>query len=58
MFAVMRFEKLKTFGNIGGVGGHCARTRETPNADPSKTKLNRWLIGDGDIVADVKKKNR
>ena len=56
MFAVMRFEKLKTYGNIGGVEGHCARTRPTPNADPEKTKFNRWLVGDGDMVNAVKKR--
>jgi hypothetical protein len=54
MFAVMRFEKLKTYGNIGGVEGHCARTRPTPNADPTKSKLNRWLIGSEHISDAVK----
>ncbi|WP_432741552.1 MobV family relaxase [Methylobacter sp. G7] len=28
--------------------------RKTQNADPAKAKLNRWLVGDGNIVGDVK----
>ncbi|MEQ1620558.1 MAG: MobV family relaxase [Methylococcales bacterium] len=56
MFAVMRFEKLKTFGNIGGVESHCLRSRETLNADPAKSMLNRWIVGDGSITSEVKRR--
>jgi len=54
-FAILRTEKLKTLGNIGGSGSHVSRNRRTPNADPSRTDLNVQLVGSGDLVADVKK---
>ncbi|MBD2254730.1 MobV family relaxase [Nostoc parmelioides] len=44
--AILRVEKLKSFGNIGGSEKHTARLQQTPNADP--TKQNIRLIGDGD----------
>lgn len=33
-------------GNVGSSGRHNDRERETPNADPERTHLNRVLIGD------------
>mgnify|MGYP003600607478 FL=1 len=33
-FAILRAEKLKTMGNIGGSLAHNYRSIETPNADP------------------------
>lgn len=39
-FAILRTAKLKTPGSIGGSLAHTFRTRETPNADPSKRLLN------------------
>jgi hypothetical protein len=44
--AILRVEKLKSFGNIGGSEKHTARLQDTPNADP--TKQNIRLIGAGD----------
>ena len=41
--AILRVEKLKTFGNVGGSEAHTARTQDTPNADPTKTNIR--LIG-------------
>jgi hypothetical protein len=41
MYAIMRFKKLKSMGEIGGVGSHHSRDRETPNADT--TVHNLWL---------------
>lgn len=41
--AILRVEKLKSFGNIGGSEKHTARLQDTPNADP--TKQNIRLIG-------------
>jgi hypothetical protein len=35
-FAILRAEKLKTMGNIGGSLAHNYRSIETPNADSSK----------------------
>ncbi|GFO73446.1 hypothetical protein BJAS_P4258 [Bathymodiolus japonicus methanotrophic gill symbiont] len=55
-YAIMRNEKLKTFGNIGGVGSHHFRTRETKNADSEKTPDNIRLIEckNDDLVEAVK----
>lgn len=35
-YAILRAEKLKSFGEIGGSLAHTFRTRETPNADPAR----------------------
>ncbi len=34
--AILRVEKLKSFGNVGGSEAHTARLQDTPNADPQK----------------------
>jgi hypothetical protein len=39
-FAILRTAKLKSFGNVGGSLAHTYRTRETENADPSRSKEN------------------
>ncbi|WP_171254563.1 plasmid recombination protein, partial [Acinetobacter baumannii] len=39
-YAILRVQKLKTMGDIGGSISHNYRTRYTPNADPSKTVNN------------------
>lgn len=39
-FAIMRFEKLKSWGSIGGSLSHTYRTRNTPNADQDREYLN------------------
>lgn len=44
--AILRVEKLKTFGNVGGSEAHTARIQDTPNADPTKTNIR--LIGNVD----------
>ena len=41
--AILRVEKLKSFGNVGGSEAHTARLQDTPNADPTKTNIR--LIG-------------
>ena len=41
MYAIMRFKKLKSWGEIGGVGSHHSRDRPTPNANPEVANL--WL---------------
>lgn len=50
-FAILRAEKLKTMGNIGGSLAHNYRSIETPNADPSKTPDNFHSLPN---VEDVK----
>ena len=42
-FAILRVEKLKSFGNVGGSEAHTARQKDTPNADPTRTNIR--LIG-------------
>jgi hypothetical protein len=39
-------------GSVGSSGRHNDRTRETPNADPKRTHLNRVLIGDERTVRE------
>ncbi|MDQ2751633.1 MAG: plasmid recombination protein [Bacteroidota bacterium] len=52
-YIILRAGKLKTNGNIAGVGAHLRRTRDTPNADPELTHLNEILRGSTDLLADV-----
>ena len=40
-FAILRTAKLKTTQNIAGSAHHCFRSRDTPNADPSRLALNK-----------------
>jgi len=44
-YAILRTEKLKTHGNIGGSLAHTFRTRETPNAVAELTPDNEVLHG-------------
>jgi hypothetical protein len=39
-FAIIRTEKIKTFSDITGSTEHTYRTRDTPNADPSRSHKN------------------
>lgn len=39
-YAILRFAKLKTWGQIGGSLSHNYRTRDTPNADSDLSHLN------------------
>ncbi|WP_226889780.1 MobV family relaxase [Nostoc sp. MG11] len=47
--AILRVEKLKSFGNIGGSEKHTARLQDTPNADPKKKNVR--LIGETDSLS-------
>jgi len=53
MYAVMRIAKLKTMGEVGALGQHNERTRETRNADAGRLGDNERLAGTGDWCADV-----
>ena len=53
MYAVMRFNKLKTMGQVSSRGAHNERTRDTPNADDERRGENERLDGSGDWRADV-----
>ena len=39
-FAILRTAKLKSLGNVSASLSHTYRTRETPNADPSRADQN------------------
>lgn len=53
MYGIMRFEKLKTKGELAGAAAHVGRKRPTPNADPAKAKDNKTLHGSVDPVQAV-----
>ena len=54
MYAILRTEKLKTAGNLGGLNNHLERKMEVPNADEDLQKYNWRKVGCGDLVKDVK----
>jgi len=56
MYAVLRIAKLKTMGEIGGLGKHNERTRETRNADGERRQDNVRLVGSGDWIADAQQR--
>jgi hypothetical protein len=51
-FAILGISKQKG-GSVALSGHHNDRTRETPNADPSRTHLNRVLAGDDRNVKQI-----
>lgn len=58
-YAILRTEKLKTFGNIGGSLSHTFRDVYTPNADSKLLKENKVLIGSyssEEVLDDIKKR--
>ena len=62
-YAILRTEKLKTMGNIGGSLAHNYRTRDTPNAVPERLHFNTHDIASADevkaaIVARLPEKRR
>lgn len=52
---ILRVGKIKKSGSstLRSVAGHFDRSRDTPNADPSRLHMNRWLIGSADLVGHV-----
>lgn len=55
-FAILRTEKLKTKGNVGGLNAHLTRTMDVPNADPDLAKYNSRPIGSADLNQDIQKR--
>lgn len=49
-YAILRAEKLKTMGSIGGSLAHNYRTRDTPNAVPERMHLNVHAMESADEV--------
>jgi len=56
MYAVMRIAKLKTMGEVGALGKHNERERETRNADAARVGDNERLAGTGNWCADVERR--
>ncbi len=56
MYAILRVAKLKTMGEIGALGKHNERTRDTPNADAERLGENVRLVGSGDWMADAQRR--
>jgi len=56
MYAVMRIAKLKTMGEVGALGKHNERERETRNADAERLGDNERLAGTGNWCADVERR--
>lgn len=52
-YAILRAEKLKTFGNIGASLSHNYRTRPTPNADPERENLNSHSMPNPQAVTEA-----
>lgn len=52
-FAILRTEKLKNFGNIGGSLAHNFRDIETPNADADRTVKNSHSLKSSAEVMDA-----
>jgi len=52
---ILRVGKIKKSGRstLSSVGGHLARSRPTPNADPSRIDQNQWIIGDENLTSHV-----
>lgn len=46
-YAIIRFEKVKSWSDISAMSAHWDRSRPTPNADPSRTPKNKVLVGQG-----------
>lgn len=53
-YAIIRFEKVKSFAAVSAMSAHWHRTRPTPNADPAKRGSNRVQVGSGNVEADVR----
>ena len=58
VYAILRVAKLKGAGKAAASGHHLERTRDTPNADPSRRYLNERLAGSGDLWADIEARLR
>ena len=52
---VLRFEKVKGIENVRQAGAHQHRLHaDTPNADPSRKRLNRVIYGTNNLAQEVK----
>lgn len=51
---VLNSMKYKSWSTLGGLERHLSRSNNPPNIDPSKTHLNRVLVGSYNICDDAK----
>ena len=56
MFAICRGKSMSDQSEITAASMHATRTRETPNADPSKRHLNRVVFGAADPAAELERR--
>lgn len=64
-YAILRVEKLKSISAIRSSVAHSWRLLDTPNADPSRSKLNRYSVSDSaeiyvkinDLLPKVRRRN-
>ncbi len=54
-YAILRIQKLKTWGAIGGAAQHNLRLRNTPNVDRERASFNEALVKTTGLVEAVKK---
>ncbi|MBU2979732.1 MobV family relaxase [Alteromonas sp. C1M14] len=53
-YAILRVEKVKSYAALAAMANHWFRLNPTPNADSSRSHLNKTLIGDNNIVSKIK----
>jgi hypothetical protein len=56
MYSIMRFDKIKSWAAVGSKQSHNVRSFDVQNADPQKMKNNRYLVGDENIIDNMKKR--
>lgn len=55
-FAIIRVEKLKTFGAISASAQHCFRERPTPNADTGTKNQTIGAVGSAAVIQAVRQR--
>jgi len=55
-YAIFRIERHANAGTLAAASSHMTRARPTPNADASRSHLNRVLIGTADPAADLRRR--
>ncbi|WP_288389575.1 MobV family relaxase [uncultured Alteromonas sp.] len=55
-YAILRVEKVKSYAALAAMANHWFRYNPTPNADSNRFRLNKTIIGNTNIVDNVKSK--
>lgn len=53
-YAILRVEKVKSYAALAAMANHWFRVNHTPNADARRSHLNKVIVGDKDVVGNVK----